>query len=127
MAHRMQRLGATSTNTGGVSVVEVALVVAIVALLSAVALTAVSGIRGRQRSSACEAELRKVRTAVEAYRAVPRGKPATAEPPASLDVLKFSGLLDPRAGQYVAYTRVRSHGHLVAQYRNGPKGDCVTN
>ena len=67
----------------------------------------------------------KVQTAVEAYRSLPASRNPGASPPASLAVLKFSGLLDAKTGDYVTYTRVRSNGHWVPHYANGPKGNCV--
>jgi type II secretory pathway pseudopilin PulG len=106
-------------------VVEVIVVIGIVILLVAVALVSVSGIHGRQRSSACRAELTKIETAVEAYRALPAKQNPTAAPPPSLATLKFIGLLDGTVGRYVDYSRVRSHGQWVARYANGPKGDCA--
>jgi Tfp pilus assembly protein PilE len=125
MRYRTLRAPPIHRDVRGVTVVEVAVVVGLVLLLAAVALTSVSGIRHRQRSSACKAELTKVTTAVEAFEALPAAQNPSRSPPANMAVLKFSGLLDGKVGSYVTYTRVRSGGHWVPRYANGPKGNCA--
>lgn len=100
--------------------------VAILGLLAAVVLVSVDGIRDRQRTSACKTELRRLKTSVEAYIALPKDQNPSGGPPANLAALNEAGLLDERSSQYVSYTRLRSGGHFVAHYANGPKGHCVS-
>lgn len=125
MGQRTPRPPSLRTDAGGVTVVEVVLVVGLVVLLAFVALVSVGGIHSRQSSSACKAELSRIRTAVEAFRALPGKANPTASPPPSLATLKFIGLLDGNVGPYVVYSRVRSNGQWVARYTNGPKGNCA--
>ena len=123
--HHTPRVRRITVNAAGVTAVELTVVIVIVVVLAAVALFSVSGIRERQSRSACRAELQKMQTAVEAYRALPRGPKSAGTLPRDVNVLKAAGLLDARAGKYVAYERVRSGGHFVARYGNGPKGNCL--
>ena len=125
MGHRPARAFRVHTDDRGVTAVELLVVIGLVVALAVVAVVSVNGIRDRQRTSACKAELTKVQTAVEAFRSLPASRNPGASPPASLSVLKFSGLLDAKTGDYVTYTRVRSNGHWVPHYANGPKGNCV--
>jgi type II secretory pathway pseudopilin PulG len=125
MGHRTPRGPGVRNDSRGVTAVELLVVIGIVVLLAVVALVSVRGIRDRQRTSACKAELAKVKTAVEAFTALPQSQKPSGALPASLAVLKFSGLLDGNVGRYVAYQRVRTNGHWVAHYANGPKGNCV--
>lgn len=125
MGHRPPRGPGARRDARGVTAVELIVVLGIVVMLAAVALVSVRGIQNRQRTSACKAELAKVKTAVEAFRAMPQSQNRPGSLPASLAVLKFSGLLDANVGSYVAYERVRTDGHWVARYTNGPKGNCV--
>lgn len=99
--------------------------VGVVTLLVVIALVSVRGIHDRQRASACKAELAKVQTAVEAYRAMLVSQNRAASLPPNLAALKFVGLLDGQIGRYVAYSRVRLHGRWEPRYANGPKGNCV--
>ncbi len=125
MAQRRHQPPSGPAGTRGATMVEVSVVVGIVVLLAVVVLTSVSGIQDRQRRSACKAELAKIQTAVEAYRALPGHLNPTASPPASITALQAAGLLDGKVGTYVAYSRVRSGGHWVARYANGPQGNCA--
>lgn len=109
----------------GVTIVELAVVVGILAVLAAVVLVSIGGIRDRQRTSACTTELRKLRTSVAAYEALPKPQNPTGGPPRDLATLKATGLLDERSNPYVSYSRIRSGGRYVAKYANGPKGNCV--
>ncbi len=123
--HDTPRVGRIGADARGVTTVELGVVLGIVLLLAIVVLTSVGGIRGRQKTSACKAELRKMQTAVEAYRALPGIRNPKAEPPPDLAALRATGLVSGRVGKYVTYTRVRSRGRLVARYTNSPQGNCV--
>lgn len=125
MGHRTHRALPAVSDMQGATTVEIWVVVGIVVLLAVVVLTSVSGIHDRQRSSACKAELAKLQTAVEAYRALPGRLNPTASPPASVTALRAAGLLDGKVGSYVVYSRVRAGGHWVARYANGPQGNCA--
>ncbi len=125
MGHRPHRASPAAGDMRGVTTVELSVVVVIVIVLAVVALTSVSGIQDRPRTSACKAELAKVATAVEAYRALPGHLNPAASPPANLAVLRAAGLLDGKVGSYVVYSRIRSGGHWVARYANGPQGNCA--
>lgn len=114
-----------SGGDAGVTAVELIVVVGLVVVLIFVAVTSVNGIRDRQRSSACASELKKVQTAVEAYRAMPGSRSTFATPPKNLAALKAASLLDADVGRYVAYSRARSGGRWTVHYANGPKGNCI--
>lgn len=105
--------------------VELAVVIGIVVILAVVVLTSVHSIRDKPRTSACRAELAKIQTAVASFRALPPSQNPGGAPPASMAVLKFSGLLEGNVGRYVTYARVRSDGRWQARYTNGPKGNCL--
>ena len=125
MGHRPPRASRVHTDDRGVTAVELLVVIGLVVVLAAVAVVSVNGIRDRQRTSACKAELTKVQTAVEAFRSLPASRNPGASPPASLAVLKFSGLLDAKTGDYVTYTRSAPIGHWVPHYAERPEGNCV--
>jgi Tfp pilus assembly protein PilE len=125
MGHRPHRAPPAAGAMQGVTTVELVVVVSVVVLLAVVALIAVTGIHDRQRTSACKAELMKLQTAVEAYRALPGALNPTASPPANVVTLRDAGLLNGKVGIYVVYSRVRSAGHWAARYANGPRGNCA--
>ena len=105
--------------------VELLVVIGLVVVLAAVAVVSVNGIRDRQRTSACKAELTKVQTAVEAFRSLPASRNPGASPPASLAVLKFSGLLDAKTGDYVTNTRSGPTATGSPTTRTARKANCV--
>lgn len=57
----------------GFTLVELLIVIAILGILAAVVVFAVGQVQDSARNSACEIEIRTVRTAAEAYRADPQG------------------------------------------------------
>ncbi len=125
MAQHPHRAPLSVEGMRGVTSVELVVIIGVVVLLAVVALTAVTGIHDRQTTSACKAELAKLETAVEAYRALPGRLNPTASPPANVAMLRSAGLLTSRVGSYVVYSRIRSGGQLVARYANGPRGNCA--
>ena len=58
----------------GFSLVELLIVIVVLGILAAITTLAVSGITAQGQSSACGAELRTLRTAVEVYRVEDQGR-----------------------------------------------------
>ena len=63
---------------GGFTLVELLVVIAILGILAAIVTFAVTGITDRGEDSACEANVKSLETAVEAYNAENGGYPAAA-------------------------------------------------
>jgi general secretion pathway protein G len=78
----------------GFTLIEILVVVAILAILAGVVVLAVSGVQDDGQQSACELDLRTVKTAAEAYRAE-NGSYATSE-----GALVSGGFLDAESTNY---------------------------
>jgi len=69
MTNRLQRI--RRTDEGGFTLVELLVVIVILGILAAVVVFAVGGINDRGQDSACDIDVRTIRTAQEAYFAQP--------------------------------------------------------
>jgi general secretion pathway protein G len=81
----------------GFTLIELLIVIVILGILAAVVVFAVSGITDRGGSSACQADVNTLRTAIEAYRAQPTHS-ATDNPTEAQ--LKSAGLLNKVSAYY---------------------------
>lgn len=73
----LQRLRAARRNQNGFTLTELLIVIVILGVLAGIVVFAVAGITDRGTKSACQADVRTVQTAVEAYHAEKNAYPAT--------------------------------------------------
>ena len=82
----LQRLRAARRNQNGFTLTELLIVIVILGVLAGIVVFAVAGITDRGTTAACQADVRTVQTAVEAYHAENGEYPATITALTNADV-----------------------------------------